>query len=135
MISAYQNQADPYAAPAGQSPVPANTETMSNLSALMMQGGMTGLMQPPPQQQHQGAQSEAAAGGDLSSLPNLLVESGDLTQNGNKMDDLSGTFSANLRLSMGVAKQQGDGGAAPAGLNTPDVSASGLESKNNVNRM
>ena len=108
---------------------------MSNLSALMMQGGMTGLMQPP-QQQHQGAQGEAAAaGGDLSSLPNLLVESGDLTQNGNKMDDLSGTFSANLRLSMGVAKQQGDGGAAPAGLNTPDVSASGIESKNNVNRM
>ena len=61
------------------------------------------------------------------------------------MDDLSGTFSASLRLataSMGVAdgggggkRAQGDGGAAATGLNTPDVSTSAIESKSNLNRM
>ena len=71
------------------------------------------------------------------------------------MEDLSGTFSASLRLataSMGVADGgggggggvaggkragQGDGGAAAAaaGLNTPDVSTSAIESKSNLNRM
>ena len=65
---------------------------------------------------------------------------------GNKLDDLSGTFSASLRLataSMGVADGgggkrggQADGnGAAATGLNTPDVSTSAIESKSNLNRM
>ena len=64
------------------------------------------------------------------------------------MEDLSGTFSASLRVSMGVAdggggvagvgggkRVQGDGGAAATGLNTPDVSTSAIESKSNLNRM
>ena len=66
------------------------------------------------------------------------------------MEDLSGTFSASLRVSMGVAdgggvggvggvgggkRAQGDGGAAATGLNTPDVSTSAIESKSNLNRM
>ena len=66
---------------------------------------------------------------------------------GNKVEDLSGTFSASLRVSMGVAdggvggvggvkRVQGvDGGAAATGLNTPDVSTSAIESKSNLNRM
>ena len=64
------------------------------------------------------------------------------------MEDLSGTFSASLRVSMGVAdggggvagvgggkRVQGDGGAAATGLNTPDVSTSAIDSKSNLNRM
>ena len=65
------------------------------------------------------------------------------------MEDLSGTFSASLRVSMGVADGGGgvggvggvkrvqgvDGGAAATGLNTPDVSTSAIESKSNLNRM
>ena len=68
---------------------------------------------------------------------------------GNKVEDLSGTFSASLRVSMGVADGGGgvggvggvkrvqgvDGGAAATGLNTPDVSTSAIESKSNLNRM
>ena len=75
-IAAYQNQADPYGA--GQSPVHANPEnTMSNLSAFMMQSGiMTGQQQ---QQQQINSQGEAGVA-ELSSLPNICVESGDLTQ-------------------------------------------------------
>ena len=67
--------ADPYGA--GQSPVHANPENaMSNLSAFMMQSGII-----PSQQQQPNSHGEAAAAaGELSSLPNLLVESGDLTQ-------------------------------------------------------
>ena len=74
MIAAYQNQSDPYGA--GQSPVQANPENaMSNLSAFMMQSGII----PSQQQQQPNSHGEAAAA-ELSSLPNLLVESGDLTQ-------------------------------------------------------
>ena len=64
------------------------------------------------------------------------------------MEDLSGTFSASLRLataSMGVADGGGGGGGtgagggkrahAQGGLNTPDVSTSAIESKSNLNRM
>ena len=74
LIPAYQNQSDPYGA--GQSPVQANPENaMSNLSAFMMQSGII----PSQQQQQPNSHGEAAAA-ELSSLPNLLVESGDLTQ-------------------------------------------------------
>ena len=52
---------------------------MSHLTAFMMQGA--GGMMPAQQQQQPNSHGEAAAAAaEMSSLPNLLVESGDLTQ-------------------------------------------------------
>ena len=49
---------------------------MSNLSAYMIQSGIMAGQQQPQQLNNQGEAGVA----ELSSLPNLLVESGDLTQ-------------------------------------------------------
>jgi hypothetical protein len=125
---------------------------MSNLNAYLMQN--SGMLVANHLGQATGGGALGGGGGDMVSLPDLMVESADLTNatgggggGADKMDDLSGNFSASLRLANALGGAHAtDGGedrkptdaALAHQLHTPDVSA-GMSvdgvAKNNLNRL